>query len=178
MKPDEIRNLLPWVMQQATEQHGGYAALLEVMAALHEPAEETLREIHAFFEPAKTPARFLPYLAGWLDYDWAPDDSADDLTRRGRRLMEQYLPLTRSRGTVHGLKQFLRIAVGVDGIEIEEDAARHHVTVCVPTVDKATEAAIRRIVEREKPAHLTFELSVEDMSDATDICDNESTDAA
>ena len=178
MKPDEILDLLPWVMQQAVGQHEAYAALVDVMAELQAPAEETLDQIHEYFDPGRTPRPFLPYLASWLDYDWVPDESARAEACRTRRLMEAFLPLTRSRGSVRGLVKFLELATGTAGVRIDEDAAQHHFTIYVPSAGGALKAAIQQIIEREKPAHLTFGIAVEETDDATDICDNQSSDAA
>ena len=42
-------------------------ALLDVMEALHAPSEDTLAELPALFHPLRAPERFVPFLARWVD---------------------------------------------------------------------------------------------------------------
>ena len=64
--------------------------------------------IDGFFDPARTPADFLPWLAGWFALDL--DDGWDEARRR--QYIREALDLYRWRGTVRGLTRFIEIYTG------------------------------------------------------------------
>lgn len=72
--------------------------------------EDLLSTIDRYFSPALTDADFLPWLATWvalvLDEEW------DEAKRRS--LIDQAVELYRWRGTVYGLKSYLKIYTGLE----------------------------------------------------------------
>jgi hypothetical protein len=73
------------------------------------------------------------------------------------------------RGTGRGLVEFLRAATGATGFEVDEavpgpsgEIRQCHILVRAPAATQGHEEMIRSIVEREKPAHVTWELAFTD----------------
>lgn len=159
MKSTEIKDLLPGCMQQAIESHVGYAALLDVMSQLHSTPEQMLAAFPDYLNPRKTPDRFIHYLLSWLGLS---DATAGIQTQNLRVLMENYATLSRRRGTKNGLELFLHLAFGCRGIYIKDDPRTFHFTVYLPSNFKGQERTVQRIIEHEKPAHLTFALVMQE----------------
>lgn len=155
MKFAEIKTLLPWCMQQAVEREESYAGLVEVMELLHSEPEEHLSDFAACLNPRRTPDRFVNYLLGWFGMDWV----AGHVSQQNLRLlMEHNAELTRSRGTKEGLELFLHLACGNWAIQIEDEPQEFHFKVYVPASLEGMAGTVRKIVEYEKPAHLSYEL--------------------
>ena len=178
MKPFEIARLLPHVFRQTmTRPDSPLSALIEVMSALHAPSESALEELDAFFDPLRTPDRFVPFLAGWMDLDRLFDETflisggsngspLPTGLNRLRTLTAVAAHLSRWRGTEKGLIAFLEIATGAKGFAIDQplretDAqpAPFHIRVTAPAGVKVHRRLIERIVESEKPAYVTWELT-------------------
>ena len=71
MRASEIKDLLPTVFQRAADSNIPLRVLLEVMEALHEPAEEVIATtLPTYFDHYKAPDQWLPYLASWVDLGW------------------------------------------------------------------------------------------------------------
>ena len=176
MRSAEIEQLLPAVYQLALHPVEGWVlepdrrlgALLEAMEALHDPIEQTLDGLDAWIDPRRTPDVFVPWLAGWVDLDgFAGGEvglSAAD-TARVRELVAEASDLARWRGTTRGLVRFLEVATGLEGFAVDEtplDEAGHprpfHVVVHGPAQAVEMRPLIERIVESEKPAHVTCDL--------------------
>jgi phage tail-like protein len=184
MKHAEIERLLPVVIQRAQPAGSPLAAVIDAMEALQEPAEEVLTQLVAFFDPRRCPPHFLTMLAHWVNLDHLyPRREAEvgglDWTARPapmaegrlRELIASAPELAQLRGTAQGLKKFLEITVGMS-FAIEEtvaDAAGavipFHVRIVAPTDAQAQRELINRIVELEKPAHVTYELVFRDSAD-------------
>jgi len=86
---------------------------------------------------------------------------------RLRELILRAAELSRWRGTGRGLQLFLEIATGVEGFEIDEEILGEdgrvrpfHIRVRVPGRAAPHAGLIRRIVELEKPAHVTAETEI------------------
>jgi len=77
-----------------------------------------LEDLPRLFDPHAAPATWLPWLSGWLtfilDEHWAEADARANLAGAFR--------LYSKRGTIEGLREYLRIYAGVNAI-IEEPAA-------------------------------------------------------
>ena len=69
MQRPQVDRLLPGMFQRAAGPHTVVGAVLDVMAELHEPDEAILADIDAIFDPYRTPDRFVPFLARWVDLD-------------------------------------------------------------------------------------------------------------
>src|SRR5919199_4115110 len=69
MKQAEIAGLLPGIFQRTIFPDNPISALLAVMEELHQPAEDALEHLDAFFDPYRAPDRFVPFIAGWVDLE-------------------------------------------------------------------------------------------------------------
>lgn len=176
MERDEIARLLPDVYQRTLVDGSPLAALLDVMAGLHAPAEDLLEHLDAVFDPYRAPAHCLPMLAAWMDLARFLDPvSGDPAHGRGasissgdgrlRNVVASALALSQWRGTDAGLCRFLEIATGLSGFRIDDQVPDgegavipFHVRITAPAPAAGHEALIRRIARQEKPAHVTYEL--------------------
>ena len=184
MKRADIERLLPEIFQRTLPPDENVdsplRAFLSVMETLHTPSEQVLAALDTYFDPYRTPDRFVPYLASWVDLDqlWLDDPTGYTVATlppfpaglgRLRALIASAATLSRWRGTEAGLRLFLETATGVTGFEIEEDVADEsgelipfHIRVRAPAAAQPLLALIRRIVELEKPAYVTYELEMLD----------------
>ena len=144
--------------------------------------DETLDQVHKFFDPYEAPEKFLPWLASWsamvLDEDWP--------IAKKRRLIRKAIELYRVRGTVKGMKLFLgmftgaepivrenewpfkgwRIGVtsgiGVDTVVLPPVNLSHAFVIEMPVSykDVSTETMVRihEIIQMEKPANCQYYL--------------------
>lgn len=168
MRADQIALLLPEIYRRSLVPGAPLTTLIEVMEALHAPVESILRDLPDYFDPQHTPDRFVPFLAQWVDLArWLEEDSGtfDTGTGRLRQVIAASAQLSRMRGTAAGLAAALEWAVGVNDVHINEevkDAAGHvrpfHVTVTLHHSAIAYEHLVRRIVQQEKPAHVTVSI--------------------
>jgi phage tail-like protein len=78
-------------------------------------AEKNIDALSKLFDPYATPARFLPWLANWLALDLDADWSESQL----RDAIAQAFALHSLRGTVEGMRRYLKLYRNVDAI-IEE----------------------------------------------------------
>lgn len=174
MKQDDMARLLPAVFQLTlTQPNNPLPDLLAVMEGLHAPTEAVLANLASYFDPYQTPDRFVPFLASWVDLDW--------LLASGERLGEQFPAglgrlreliaaaafLAKWRGTTLGLIRFLETVTGISGFAIDEEVLDQdnqprpfHIRVRVPLTAAGHEALIRRIIESEKPAYVSYQLQV------------------
>ena len=186
MKRNNIEHLLPQVMRRAAGEGTPLSALLEVMAAHLEPTERTLADVPGVFAAHSCPPAFLPLLATWLDLDWlwqvegrssiAKVADAWEHARglscgpgRLRSLLEAAAWLSRWRGTARGLRHFLTLATGVRNIHIDEQVPGpdgrplpYHIRIRAPGAE-LHRTLIERIVNAEKPAHVTYEIGFEEV---------------
>jgi phage tail-like protein len=164
MKQTGIEQLLPEIMRRTLGAGKPMDAILGVMEDLHAPAEASLERIEQFFNPYTTPARFVPYLASWLDlerfFDVAGSEPVSSGGGRVRELIARAAWLSQWRGTARGLLAFLETATGATGFTIDEHAQQRafHISVHVPAALAAHQALIARIVDSEKPAYVTAEI--------------------
>jgi hypothetical protein len=180
MRRAEIERLLPSVFRQTIYSGSPLLAILEVMSALHAPSEEVLEQLEIFFNPFRTADRFVPFLAGWVDLERLFDESVGPSTSsaastaaplstgldRLRALTVMAAYLSQWRGTQKGLVLFLEIATGVSGFTVDERVPGpdhrpipFHIRVIAPDSVRPHRALIERIIESEKPAYVTWELS-------------------
>jgi phage tail-like protein len=177
MKRTQIERLLPEVFRRTSVRSGPLPSLLAAMEALHAPAEAVLDRLDEVFDPHRTDERFLPLLAMWTDLDRLFTRSSRRATAsrsqaglstgdgRLRELIAQAAQLSQWRGTRRGLLAFLETATGATGFSVDEQVPgpdgsplAFHIRVRVPQALLPHRPLIERIVESEKPAHLTYEL--------------------
>jgi phage tail-like protein len=177
MKRAEIERLLPSIIQRTLQPLSPLAAILEIMEALHLPCEEGLARLDAAFDPRRTADEFVPYLARWIDMDRLFDEPRGPITTRSRatistgigrlrELVASAAYLSKWRGTAKGLHRFLRTATGANDFEIKENVDSEgrpksfHFVVIAPTSMAPHQRLIKRIIESEKPAYVTYELAI------------------
>ena len=161
MKRNEIARLLPGVFQRTLHEDSPLVALMDVMEALHAPSEAMLAELPSLFHPLRAPERFVPFLAHWVDLGVPVTTGLG----RMRELVSAAVELSRWRGTARGLRLFLQTATGVRNFELDERVPGpdgrprpFHLRVRAPASLLPHRALVERIIEREKPAYVTYEL--------------------
>lgn len=178
MKRTEIEHMLPGIFQRTIQEGTPLFALLEVMEALPAPDEAVLEQLDAFFDPYRTPAAFVPFLAAWVDLERlllavpeefkasAPPSLPSGIGRL-RELVAAATFLSQWRGTAKGLLRFLETATGVRGFAIEEQVPGpdgllrpFHLRIRAPRETAPYRVMIERIIESEKPAYVTYELMI------------------
>ena len=176
MQRAAIEQLLPAVFQLAATPGSPTMAVLDAMEALHEPDEVVLSEIDRYFDPYRAPERFVPFLARWVDLGWllaleggrpygtvpypAGATALRNLVALGASLAQQ-------RGTPVGLCRFLDTATGVPGFAVDDALPDRpfHVRVTAPAAARPLADLIHRVVDAEKPASTTYELTFDDDAD-------------
>jgi len=175
MKKTQIRRLLPAVMQRTATPEGPLLATLDIMQTMHDSPEETLDNLDGYFDPRRTPDRFVPYLAGWVDLRVLLEISRAGASStavtlstglgRLRELTASAAKLSEWRGTRKGLQLFLQIATGITGFEIEEQVLctdgstrPFHIRIKGPAAALPHRPLVEKIIELEKPAYVTYEL--------------------
>jgi len=178
MQVEKIRQLLPSIFRRTLREGSPLLAALKVMEGLHEPSERILASLDEVFDPRRTRLGFLPFLAYWVDLHHVLIDQRGDEraypTRlwsridsgRLRELIANAAYLSQWRGTAKGLRTFLMIATGENGIQIEELANStdgqprpFHFSVKVPKSIASQATLIERIIQAEKPAYVTYEIN-------------------
>lgn len=176
MKREAIQRLLPSVYQPALQPGSPLTALLDAMEQLHAHDERVLERIHEHFDPYLAPDELVPFLAAWVDLDWLLAASASDGAPRGfpagvgrlRNLVALAPELSARRGTAEGLRRLLETATGVAGFEVDESGADppFHVRVFAPAAAASLDPLVERIVQVERPAHVTYEIHYPDSDGA------------
>jgi len=76
---------------------------------------EKLDNIHTYFDPLETPKKFLPWLGSWVamvvDEDWSEE--------KKRNIIRKAVELYHLRGTVRGIRIYLKIFTGVEPVILE-----------------------------------------------------------
>ena len=174
MKQAQIKTLLPFVFQRTGRPGNPLDAILELMELLHAPSEASLNDLDRFFDPRRAPDKFVAYVATWVDLGMLLDTSGLGQRTsaiapsvgvgRLRELTASAATLSRWRGTRKGLLLFLEIATGSKEFVIDEQVIEDgclkpfHVRITAPARLEDQRALIRRIIELEKPAYVTYEL--------------------
>ncbi len=184
MKQSEILQLLPEIFQRTAAPENPLTVLLAVMEQLQAPAEGVLDGLDRFFDPRRTPDKFVAFLATWVDLasllrdmpasgaatpggattGAAPLDALSTGTGRLRELVAAAAYLSQWRGTRQGLLRFLETATGLTGFEINEaviekgQAIPYHLLITAPAPARPYRSLLDRIIALEKPAYVTYEL--------------------
>jgi len=175
MQANRIRQLLPVVFQEGAAPGSPLSALLLVMEVLQEPDEEVLANLDRILDPRRTAEPFVYFLAHWADLDrfFAETDrrkKRDEFhfssgVGQLRELVACAATISKRRGTRLGLIALLETATGMRGFDIVENVPDStgrprpfHVKIIAPVGADAHRRLIERIVEQEKPAHVTAEL--------------------
>ena len=182
MKRAEIEMLLPEVFRRTVVKGTPLFALLEVMESLHMPEEYLLDQIDGIFNPHRTPDAFVTFLAKWVDMERLfdrpkiktrtaalPEIPISSGMGRLRELIASAAYFSQWRGTAKGLLLFIETATGLEGFTIDENVPDDkgqprpfHIHVKAPKAGLPYRALIKRIIEMEKPAYVTFNLDFEE----------------
>ncbi len=184
MQTTDIAQLLPEVFRRTNSEGSPLAAILSVMEALHAPTEQTLATLDTNFNPHTCPKKLLPLLAEWVDLErflvhpstrsGSGDGDSNSIASlrsgdgRLRELIYAAQSLSQIRGTSVGLKKFLHFATGIDNFTIDENSLTSdnrprpfHIVVRAPAAALQHETLVRKIIEQEKPAFVTYDLEIE-----------------
>ncbi len=134
---------------------------------------DTIDNLEYAFDPSVTPTSMVRVLGSWIGLEYLDEELPDEVQRN---LVREYSSLVAWRGTQHGLERLLTAITG-EGVVVRDDAAaypvpppaanewepapagiRSHVTVAVPDGGWASDDDLLRIVQRELPATVTFDL--------------------
>jgi phage tail-like protein len=133
--------------------------------------EAVLDEIQTYFNPQKTPAEFLPWLAGWVALSLR--DDWEEATKR--TFLQRIVPLYQLRGTRLGLECILSLyleslgfsdkAIKVQIFEAADYPAHFfQVQLTLPKTEQPKYwqqvRIARAIIEQEKPAHTYYALRI------------------
>ena len=172
MKRAKIEQMLPAVVHRTLRPGDPLGALLDVMEELHEPSEAALADLGRQFDTHRADDAFVPFLASWVDLDHLFESGDAGRRLPGnlelghlRELVAAATELSRWRGTERGMILFLETATGQRGFEVDEavrDASGqvrpYHMRIVAPAVCRPRRALLQQIIEREKPAYVTYEL--------------------
>jgi phage tail-like protein len=158
---------------------------LHVFEDILNPIENTVDNLDLYFDPSLTPEPVLTWLSSWLGIVL---DANLPLERR-RELVASAVELYRWRGTKKGLTEYLRIITGctpeisesVAGMRLDRDTRlgintllgssgkgfQFSVSLSLEENSMVTAAAIKNIIEVEKPAHAVYTLQITGKSQQT-----------
>jgi phage tail-like protein len=175
MRAERIAQFLPEIYRASNIEGGVLNAVLNAMDCLQGPSEDILDDLDRYFDPIRSPDRFVPMLANWVDLarylDWGGgrEGMGQPYFKPGlerlRLLVALAVKLNAERGTAAMLKQMLAGATGIEGFEIEENPTDNagalssfHIRVRAPEAALRYQDLVSRIVENERPAYVTFEI--------------------
>ncbi|MFF9343918.1 MULTISPECIES: phage tail protein [unclassified Streptomyces] len=167
--PHPLIDLLPAVYLE----HGFLARFLAGLDEVLAPVLLTMDNLPAHLDPRTAPEDFLDWLAGWVAVE--PREGGPPERRRAAVLGA--VDRHRTRGTLHGLAEALRLETGGARVEIAESggtvwsptpgtpfpgAPRPWVTVRVglPDPGRADRARLEELITAEIPAHVGFTLEL------------------
>ncbi|MCU1693847.1 MAG: phage tail protein [Frankiales bacterium] len=176
----DLEPALPMVLQlpavyQEDEFTTRFLSAFDVVLA---PVVATLDDLHAYVDPALAPDDFLAWLAGWVGVTL---EAAGSPAAR-RAVVGQAVSLHRQRGTVRGIAELARLAVGEDvQVDVEESGAatwsrvprgalpgtpdaRVRVVVRSADPDAVDVGRLTRLVTAAAPAHVVLEIEVQPLS--------------
>jgi phage tail-like protein len=159
---------------------------LKIFEETLEPVVQQHDLLWGYLDPLTAPPTMLPFLAHWVGWQISPALTLD----RQRWLIKQAFQLYRWRGTKRGLRFYLHLFTGLPAdaqhIQIREVAGRgfvmneahlgtdsmvggglpyhFHIHLVNDLGVPLPVDLIRQIVEQEKPAFCTYELTIEEIS--------------
>jgi phage tail-like protein len=131
---------------------------LSIFECLWRPIEQRQNHIAMYFDPRTCPATLLPWLANWLDLDielhW-PES-------RVRVLLSTAMELHRWQGTRYGMTRVIELCTGFTP-SIVETANAFVFRIILPANAGVSSNLnfIQKLIELHKPAHIGYELEVE-----------------
>ena len=180
---ESLLDYLPAIYRRTDVMGGNFVNdFLWIFQDIFHSIESKIDVMWTYFDVFESPDEFLPWLASWVDFSL---DGEWDRAQR-RLFLKQAVELYRIRGTVKGLKTFLKMYTGVEAEIIENawpldgfcigvastigvDSAilpptnrAHCFIVEVPldpdTLEDDEIIKIHQIISQEKPAHTAYYL--------------------
>lgn len=159
-----LQYLPPVLWQEDSKQGHLLRRFLHVFEDIVEDLDKQVDEIPKIFDPWKTRDEFLPWLASWVSLEL--DESWSE--RQSRSLIRNIANIYKQRGTLKGLEAYLRIYVGTN-VNIQElppiGSTTHLFDITIdygefydPHERAKRSREIRKIVDREKPAHTHYRI--------------------
>lgn len=178
MNQASIERLLPEVFRRTLTPDSPLEAVVVAMASLLTPAEQALETLPDNLSTYLAREDFVILLAHFVDLDrFLPEEVYFDRSGKNvgppiasgvgrlRELIRAAPHLAKWRGTARGLRLFLETATGIVGFAIEETprdssgvARPFHIRIAAPASAVAYRDLVKRIVEQEKPAYVTYEI--------------------
>src|SRR5262249_41081000 len=138
-------------------------------------SEDVLDASDTFFDPDRAPDRFVMMLASWLDLDryfeWTGGRPGLGVARYTPGLAHLRVLCASAAGILRGpraspaLARFLMVATGIPGFGIDENppdenglARAFHIHVKAPAAAKRLAELVRRIIDQERPAYVTYDI--------------------
>lgn len=156
---------------------------LSIFEQSFEPIYETAETFWAYLDPLLTPKALVPFVAHWVAWPMNPHLTLS----QQRRLIRHAVEIYQWRGTARGLTLCLQLCTGLEEqqIEVTEPDERefaigeitlgdepslgggrayHFIVILKPgtqdQLDSLDEAALRALIEQEKPAFCTYDLEI------------------
>jgi phage tail-like protein len=163
--------------------------LLDGMQRYFDPGPEYFTDPNKVTDFNRAPSEFLAWLAGWVAL-FLRDDWTDD---HKRKFIAKAVQLYRLRGTKAGVTQFVQTYTGGPPVEISEQGSgfqigvhsqvgvdtildgdapfffRVKLTSSDPVGFHKQEQIVKEIIELQKPAHTSFNLTVETVQFQTNV---------
>lgn len=181
---ESLLDYMPAIYRRPDVAGGNFVRdFLWIFQSIFHSIESKIDNMWTYFDVFETPSEFLPWLGSWVAF--ALDGEWDEAERR--LFLKRAVGLYRVRGTVRGLKTFLKMYTGVDAEIIENawpldgfqigvastigiDSAilppinrAHCFIVEVPldpdTLDDDEIIKIHQIINQERPAHTAYYLT-------------------
>lgn len=178
---ENLIRFMPGIFQRTDAQSGNVLrGLLWTIQHLHDSLTTKIDHIHEYFDPHEAPEEMLPWLAAWVAF---PLDESWSVEKK-RRLIKKAMDFYRLRGTVKGIKLYLKLftgweptilenqwpfrgfqigvnsTIGVDSVILPPVNLSHCFIVDfpIPPSEITDEAIIKihDIVRSQKPAHATY----------------------
>jgi phage tail-like protein len=163
MKAERIAELFPEIYRVTVGTRGPLDGFLAAQEALHAPVERVLDRFAEQFDPRLADERFLRMLVHWVDLDYLLDGRGETSRFPGgsgrlRELVAAAAVFIRGRGTAETLVRLLETATGSTGFSVHDGERPFHVRVVQPPLADDLRLLVRRILEREMPAFVTYDL--------------------
>jgi phage tail-like protein len=162
-----LRERLPSIYQQEDFSMRFVGALEEVL----DPIVALLDALPAHFSADLAPADVLELMTGWLGIEL--NESQPTFERR--EIVRHAAELARRRGTLRGLELALSLGFPALPLRVEETGGVHFdaaagelpeapapsfVVYCDQSITEDRQAAVARLIEQMKPAHVSYRLRV------------------
>jgi len=180
MTETQIEKILPGVIQRSLATSPILQSILSVMLSMRNPIERELNTIEKNFDPLQCPEASLPFLSSWAGLERIFDPRSLEALNKNeyqqpiasgsghlRELLRSTKELSQWRGTNKGLVIFLEMATGIKGYSIQENILDEngqimsfHFNLSIPLEAQPLLDLIKRITESEKPAYVTYEITL------------------